>query len=85
VYQAEEKSSPLFRTWIKVKCKHRTGVVLRAAGLLLQAGEQTVSLLLQVIDQIRPTVSNLVQKKNQFGGVLLQPHKEATRSSSVLY
>jgi hypothetical protein len=84
VYQAEEKSSPLFRTWIKVKCKHRTGVVLRAAGLLLQAGEQTVSLLLQVIDQIRPAVSNLV-KKNQFGGVLLQPHKEATRSSSVFY
>jgi hypothetical protein len=51
-----KKSSPLFRTWIEVKCKHRTGVVLRVAALFLQA-EKNVPLLLQVIDQIRPVVS----------------------------
>jgi hypothetical protein len=58
VHQAEEKSSLPFRTWIEVKCKHRSGVVLCAAALFLQAEDKTVSLLLQVIHQIRRAVSS---------------------------
>jgi hypothetical protein len=46
------------------KCKHRTGVVLRAAALFLQEEKKTVPLLLHVIYQIRPAVSNLVKKNN---------------------